>query len=108
MIVLQTNQGEHLGFCLVHPSIDMPHGDCIFSIVPQNSALFESNEAKFLLGLREKGEHQWRWMGEKALTIQFQGRDVLQLREDGTMGPSQMVLGKWSIFRKNPRPPQPD
>jgi hypothetical protein len=95
-IVLQTDQKEHVGFVLIHPSLGASNGDCVFTVVPQKPELFEAEAVKTLYALKELGEHQWRW-DQRNLRISFNGDDELLLLADGEVvhTPSGDTLGAW-------------
>ena len=98
VIVLQTEQGEHVGFTLINPDLGQTTGDCVFMIVPKNPELFKTREVDALLSFKENGEHQWRWE-EDEITVSFQGDDILQYSSSGEVIhiPSQIKLGLWKI-----------
>ncbi len=57
-IVLQTPASDHLGFLLLVPG-DLTHGDCIFSIIPKNPAVFDHPSAQQLFPRRDVGESRY-------------------------------------------------
>ena len=49
VLVLQTAQGDHIGFTLINPNLGKANGDCVFMIVPKKPELFETPEVDALL-----------------------------------------------------------
>jgi hypothetical protein len=101
VIVIQTAQGDHVGFTLTNPDLGNPNGDCVFVIAPKKAELFETPEVDALLSFKENGEHQWRWMDDE-IYVSFQGDDVLKYSTDKKLIhiPSGIQVGIWRIVPK--------
>jgi hypothetical protein len=56
MIVLQASNGEHLGFILLAVADDADRGECVFMILPPNTALFASPDVEPLFARKSLGE----------------------------------------------------
>jgi len=102
-LVLQTAQGEHMGFTLFNRSLSEPNGDCVFMVVPQKTEILKLPEVDVLYSLKEKGEHNWRWENDN-LIVSFQGEDELIYTNSGNIThiPSNSEIGKWKeVKNKN-------
>lgn len=86
-IVLQTGEGKHLGFILFHFDKDSTVGDCVFSIVPTYSSLFDADAAKPLFARRDIGESRFEVDADPPRLIRVHSRGlpvlVIALDENG-------------------------
>jgi hypothetical protein len=68
-VVLQTIDGEHLGFMLIAIADEASSGECVFIVVPRKPALHESTVARALVARKEVGESHVAVSRGESLTI---------------------------------------
>jgi hypothetical protein len=55
-VVLQTPEGEHLGFVLLAVRDGTTQGECIFMVLPPNTAIWDTPLVRSLFARKELGE----------------------------------------------------
>ena len=55
-VVLQTSEGEHLGFVLLSISDGATQGECVFMVLPPNTAVWSTPLVQSLFARKDLGE----------------------------------------------------
>ena len=68
-VVLQTSDGDHLGFMLIAIADGASTGECVFMVLPQKPALFDAPVTRALYARKRVGESKLEMTGGE--TLQF-------------------------------------
>ena len=92
--VLQTEAGQQVGFILGSPSFNSENGDCVFTLLPQEASLVDSELGIAISESKVAGEHQWHRQGE-SFQFLFRGQRILEVTERSeVIGISGKTIGK--------------
>jgi hypothetical protein len=78
-VVLQTAEGEHLGFILLAVPDGASAGDCVFMIVPRNPALLNTPQSQALHARKALGESRVQIIPSPSQTIRIQSTGLPDL-----------------------------
>ena len=86
-VVLQTQEGEHLGFVLLAVKEDATRGRCIFMVLPPNTALWTTPAVQSLFTRKDLGESEVYVTTGTPMCMHVRSRGVpdlvIELDEDG-------------------------
>jgi hypothetical protein len=95
-IVLQTAKGDHLGFVLCAIPEGQLVGDCVFSIVPRRSELFDDPDVQELFARKDLGEsHIQLSPDSRRVTIRSPNMDDMYVNLDDS------GVGHWGYARSD-------
>lgn len=87
-IVLQTSEGEHLGFVLLALAEDAAQGECIFIVIPAKTNLWSSPLVQSLFARKDRGESRVQVTSAAPVSLRIASVDlpdlVIELSEQGT------------------------
>jgi hypothetical protein len=93
-LVLETNDGVHVGFALGSPSFKGDSGECVFMLLPASAGVIETPLGIIVSELKVAGEQSWR-KDRNRIIVHNRGRTLLTIESDGAvLDAGSTLLGK--------------